>query len=112
MLVLTRKQGESIMIGDDIEVRIEKVQGNTIRLSIQAPPELPIYRREIFDRIREENIEALQSATGRDLHQALPQDVGQESANGTQQNLLEKHQENGSSARLIQRGGSSYQNDR
>ncbi|MCK9329388.1 MAG: carbon storage regulator CsrA [Candidatus Cloacimonetes bacterium] len=58
MLVLTRKIGESICIGDDIEIVITDITKNAIRIGIVAPKDTPIYRKEIYDRILEENKEA------------------------------------------------------
>lgn len=48
MLVLTRRTGESIMIGDDIEIRVLTIAGDKIRLGIRAPREVPVYRKEIY----------------------------------------------------------------
>lgn len=56
MLILTRKSGESIRIGDDVVVTVQEVKGNQVRLGVDAPKGISIYRGEIFDRIREENI--------------------------------------------------------
>ncbi|MEX1229612.1 MAG: carbon storage regulator CsrA [Planctomycetaceae bacterium] len=47
MLVLTRKPGESIIIGNDIELTVVEIRGNRIRLGIKAPQEVPIYRAEL-----------------------------------------------------------------
>ena len=55
MLVLSRKSKESIMIGPDIEVRITKIEGDTVRLGIIAPREVTIYRKEILMAIQESN---------------------------------------------------------
>lgn len=62
MLVLTRKTGQSIVIGDQITVKVISVDGDTVRLGIEAPRELPIYRREIYRAICEENLRAVGSA--------------------------------------------------
>jgi carbon storage regulator len=58
MLVLTRKSDESIKLGDDITITIVEVKGNAVRLGIEAPAGLRIYRRELYDRIKEENFRA------------------------------------------------------
>ncbi len=58
MLVLTRRAGEGIVIGDNITVKIIEVKGGGIRIGIDAPRETKIYRQEVYDRIRQENIEA------------------------------------------------------
>ncbi len=60
MLVLTRKPGEGIVIGDDISIKIIEVKGGGIRVGIDAPRHTKIYRQEIYDRICLENKEALQ----------------------------------------------------
>jgi len=62
MLVLTRRKGQSIMIGEDIEISIEEVSGDAVRVGIRAPREISVHRREIYDAIREENISAIRSA--------------------------------------------------
>lgn len=52
MLVLSRKQDESIMLGDDISVRVLGCQNGRVKLGIVAPKELPIHRREIYEAIQ------------------------------------------------------------
>jgi carbon storage regulator len=60
MLVLTRKEGEGFLIGDDIKIKIIGIKGNTIRIGIEAPQTKKIYRQEVYDRISQENLEAAQ----------------------------------------------------
>lgn len=62
MLILTRRRGESIVIGDDIEIHVLEVSGDAIRIGIEAPREIPVHRREIYDAIQEENIAAARAA--------------------------------------------------
>jgi carbon storage regulator len=57
MLVLTRKPGQSIMIGDGVEVRVLSVAGEKVRLGITAPRDVSIFRNEVYDRIESENAE-------------------------------------------------------
>ena len=54
MLVLTRRTGEGIMIGDDIEIKILDVSGEKVRVGIDAPREIDVYRTEVFERIESE----------------------------------------------------------
>ncbi|MEA1972124.1 MAG: carbon storage regulator CsrA [Candidatus Cloacimonadota bacterium] len=61
MLILTRKVGESILIGDDIEIVLSEVNRGAARIGIAAPRKLPIYRKEIYDRILKENEEAAEN---------------------------------------------------
>ena len=55
MLVLTRKPGQSIMIGDGVEVQVLSVAGEKVRLGITAPRDVSIFRNEVYDRIENEN---------------------------------------------------------
>ncbi len=58
MLVLTRKLGEVIRVGDAVTVRVLEVKGNQVRLGVEAPAEIRIYREEVYRAIRKENEEA------------------------------------------------------
>lgn len=62
MLVLSRKLEESIMIGDKIEIKVIAVHGETVKLGITAPRDIPVHRKEVYDEIEKENIRA--AATG------------------------------------------------
>lgn len=61
MLILTRKPGESLYIGDTVKVTIVEIKGNQIRVGIEAPSELRIYREEIYVQILEENRKAAEA---------------------------------------------------
>ncbi len=54
MLVLTRKSNQSIMIGDDIEVSVLSVMGEKVRIGIQAPRTIPVFRKEVYLEIQQE----------------------------------------------------------
>ena len=58
MLILARKIGESIKIGDNISIEIISVAGNTVKIGIEAPKEVGILRKELYDMIKAENIGA------------------------------------------------------
>lgn len=60
MLVLTRKLHQSIMIGDEIEVVVLEVRGEQVRLGIRAPKNVTVHRKEIYEQIHDENLEASQ----------------------------------------------------
>jgi carbon storage regulator len=60
MLVLSRQRDETIMIGDDIEVTVVDIRGDKVRLGINAPKDVPVHRKEVYDAIRRENRAAAQ----------------------------------------------------
>ena len=62
MLILSRKINEKIMIGDDISVSIIEIRGDQVRLGVDAPKSVKVFRQEVFDAIRAENKAAAQSA--------------------------------------------------
>ena len=58
MLVLTRKAGQTINIGDDIRIKIVEIGNGFVKLGIEAPRELPIYREELYEKLKQLNIES------------------------------------------------------
>lgn len=62
MLVLTRKTGQSIRIGDDILIKIVSIDGSQVKLGIEAPKGIQIFREELYEKLKESNIEALKSS--------------------------------------------------
>ena len=62
MLVLSRKTGESIMIGDQIEVKILSIDGDQVKLGIVAPKSVKVHRSEVYEAIQEQNKEAMQAS--------------------------------------------------
>ena len=62
MLVLTRKRNESIVIGDDIEVSVLSVSHEKVRLGIEAPRDVPVFRKEVYIEIQQQRLEAGTSA--------------------------------------------------
>lgn len=67
MLVLTRKSNQSIMIGDDIEVSVLSISGEKVRIGIQAPRDVPVFRKEVFLEIQAEQAEG----AGAEVDEAL-----------------------------------------
>ena len=58
MLVLSRQRDQSIIIGDDVVVTIVDIRGDKVRLGIDAPSEIPVHRREVYEAIQRENLRA------------------------------------------------------
>jgi len=59
LLVITRKKGESILIGDDIEITISKIDDGSVKLAINAPREVTILRKELYEEVEKENINSI-----------------------------------------------------
>lgn len=55
MLILTRREGESLMIGDEVKITVLGVRGNQVRVGVDAPRDIAVHRQEIYDRIQREN---------------------------------------------------------
>ena len=67
MLALSRKINESIMIGNDIEITILEVKGDQVKVGINAPKSIPIYRKELYIQIQESNKEAAETMINEDV---------------------------------------------
>jgi len=63
MLVLSRKKNESIVINNDITIVVVDIRGDKVRLGVEAPKEVPVHRREVFDLIKQNEAKALEEAT-------------------------------------------------
>jgi carbon storage regulator len=75
VLIITRRPGQKIMLGDDITVHVMEIVGNNVRLGLEAPKSLPVYREEIWAAVKEEN----QAAASADAD-SLPQTSGAKAA--------------------------------
>jgi carbon storage regulator len=77
MLVLTRKAGQSIMIGDGVEIQVLSVAGEKVRVGVTAPREVGIYRNEVYERIEDERAdEALEKEQERQEEGSHPHAAG------------------------------------
>jgi carbon storage regulator len=61
MLILTRRVGETLMVGDDVTVTVLGVKGNQVRIGVNAPKDVSVHREEIYQRIQKEKADAHQS---------------------------------------------------
>ncbi|MCR9184173.1 MAG: carbon storage regulator CsrA [Halieaceae bacterium] len=66
MLILTRRVGESLMVGDDITITVLGVKGNQVRIGVSAPKDVAVHREEIYNRIQEGDEEAASEDDSRD----------------------------------------------
>ncbi len=63
MLILARKKGEAIQIGNGIEIKVISIQGDQVKIGIEAPKTVEVYRKEIYEQIQEENKQAATTTT-------------------------------------------------
>ncbi|HEX8854895.1 MAG TPA: carbon storage regulator CsrA [Thermoleophilaceae bacterium] len=71
MLVLTRKANQSIMIGDDIEVSVLAIMGEKVRIGIEAPRSVPVFRKEVYLEIQQEKAAGAEHADRAEVNEAL-----------------------------------------
>lgn len=65
MLILTRRAGETLVIGDGIEITVLGTKGNQVRLGVKAPRDVPVHRAEIYERIQQEREDVVVTADSR-----------------------------------------------
>ncbi len=86
MLILTRRVGQTVTIGDDVEITVIQISGDQVRLGINAPRQVKVYRKEVLDQIALENAAAAASAADlEEVESALrgPEKVEQTSQEGS-----------------------------
>jgi carbon storage regulator len=71
MLVLTRKSNQSIMIGDEIEISVLAIMGEKVRIGIEAPRKVPVFRKEVYIEIQQERSDERQAAEREHVDKAL-----------------------------------------
>ncbi len=71
MLVLTRKTGQKIIIANEIEITILETKGDSVKIGIEAPKQITIYREEIFEEIKKSNRQATEQAQSARLNEAI-----------------------------------------
>jgi carbon storage regulator len=64
VLIITRRPGEKVMVGEDIVVHVMEIVGNSVRVGIEAPRAVPVYREEIWNAVRDENRAAADALPG------------------------------------------------
>lgn len=72
MLVLSRKAGEAIRIGDEIEIVVTEISANRVKIGIRSPKSIPVYREELYQKIMEENRQAALLGSNSELIEVLP----------------------------------------
>lgn len=70
MLVLTRKVGEKLLVGDDVVISVIEVNRGSVRIGVEAPRKVSIFRYEVYERIQEENLTASRAVFAMDIQQA------------------------------------------
>lgn len=61
MLILTRRPGESLYLGDNIRITVLQLQGRQVKIGLEVPDDMPVYREEIYKRVTEENLRAVKT---------------------------------------------------
>jgi carbon storage regulator len=83
LLVLTRKSNQSIMIGDDIEVSVLSIMGEKVRIGIQAPRDIPVFRKEVYVEIQQERAREMSGSDVREQIDVALQNMGTGGVAGT-----------------------------
>ena len=113
MLVITRRKDESLLIGDDIEIKIVKVEDGSVRLAISAPRDITILRKEVFERVKEENekrLEEEESVLSAERESEEEKTLEEETAS-KEERISERQNERMESGRYLENGFQIQQKD-
>ena len=95
MLVLTRKSNQSIMIGDDIEVSVLSIMGEKVRIGIQAPRDIPVFRKEVYLEIQQEQVRECSSKRGGEQVDAAAEPASPAKTSQSVSNIDDRHPDRG-----------------
>ena len=103
MLVLSRQRDETIMIGDDVEITVVDIRGGKVRLGITAPRRIQVHRKEVYEAIKRENLQAAKLQP-RDVSEVASKDAGRNGLQKKEKTTWQQRNHNGDLSSRSQRG--------